>query len=398
MLSGGSMRLLVISPHYGYFIKGMVEAQAKIVDKIDVLVRHNRLAEISNYIPGSYFEYIKKYTRRNLVDLRNLPDNVEVHLVSMLYFAPDGKNKFLRDKMAREFEEFIKKKRIEFDLIHAHFTWPCGYICAQLKERFRLPLVITGHGFDVYDLPFRDPGWRRIVVHALSSADIILTVSRRNLRCIEELNVRKPIRVIPNGFDQALFHPRDSRECKRSLNIPTNKMVVLTVGNLVEVKGHRYLIEAMCNIITHEKDALCVIVGGGSLEKALMRKIREENLDDHIFLVGAKPHDEIPLWMNACDLFVIPSLSEGNPTVMFEALGCGKPVVATRVGGIPEIITSEDYGLLCNPGDPKDLAEKILIALDKKWDREKIRKYAEQFTWDNIAKQVMKVYENVLRK
>lgn len=84
--------------------------------------------------------------------------------------------------------------------------------------------------------------------------------------------------------------------------------------------------------------------------------------------------------MNACDLFVLPSLSEGNPTVMFECLGCGKPFIGTKVGGIPEIIVSDDYGLLCEPANSEDLAEKILIALDKEWDEEKIRNYAKQFT------------------
>jgi glycosyltransferase involved in cell wall biosynthesis len=90
-------------------------------------------------------------------------------------------------------------------------------------------------------------------------------------------------------------------------------------------------------------------------------------------------HDEIPVWMDACDVFVLPSLNEGSPIVMFESLGFGKPFVGTKVGGIPEIITSEDYGLLCEPANQKELAEKILAALDKEWDDEKIRKYAEQF-------------------
>ena len=89
-------------------------------------------------------------------------------------------------------------------------------------------------------------------------------------------------------------------------------------------------------------------------------------------------------------------MSEGNPTVMFEALGVGLPFIGTKVGGIPEIITSEDYGLLCEPANPEDLAEKILIALEKKWDKEKIRKYAQQFTWDNIVKQALKAYIKVL--
>jgi glycosyltransferase involved in cell wall biosynthesis len=81
---------------------------------------------------------------------------------------------------------------------------------------------------------------------------------------------------------------------------------------------------------------------------------------------------------------------------MFEALGCGKPFVGTNVGGIPEIIISEDFGLLCKPANPKDLTEKILIAIDKKWEYKKIMKYADQFTWNNISKVTIKAYEKVL--
>ncbi len=113
-------------------------------------------------------------------------------------------------------------------------------------------------------------------------------------------------------------------------------------------------------------------------------------------LAGGKPHNEIPLWMNACDLFVLPSLNEGNPTVMFEALGCGKPFVGTTVGGVPEVITSDAYGLLVEPADPGNLAENILVALDREWDQEAILRYAERFAWENIAKEIMGVYARVL--
>ena len=117
---------------------------------------------------------------------------------------------------------------------------------------------------------------------------------------------------------------------------------------------------------------------------------------DHVEFVGGKPHDKIPIWMNACDVFILPSLAEGNPTVMFECLGCGKPFIGTTVGGEPEIITSNNYGLLCEPANPKVLAEKILIALDKEWDGEKIRSYAERFRWENIAEEIMRVYKETL--
>lgn len=100
--------------------------------------------------------------------------------------------------------------------------------------------------------------------------------------------------------------------------------------------------------------------------------------------------------MNAADLFVLPSLNEGNPTVMFEALGCGKPFVGTRVGGIPEIITSEDYGLLVKPASVQDLADMLLKALTKEWDSERIVAYARQYSWGNIVGNMEHIYRSLL--
>jgi glycosyltransferase involved in cell wall biosynthesis len=118
---------------------------------------------------------------------------------------------------------------------------------------------------------------------------------------------------------------------------------------------------------------------------------------DYVKFVDGISHDEIPIWMNACDLFVLPSLRESFGVVQIEAMACGKPVVATYNGGSEEIITSEDYGLLCEPANPDKLAEKILIALDKEWGCDKIGEYAEQFTWETITKEIVAIYKSIIR-
>ena len=99
--------------------------------------------------------------------------------------------------------------------------------------------------------------------------------------------------------------------------------------------------------------------------------------------------------MNACDLFVLPSPNEAIRRLCLRPSGAGS-LVGTRVGGVPEVITSDKYGLLVEPADPEDLAEKILLALDREWDREAILAYSEQYTWENIAKEIMGVYKQVL--
>ncbi|GAB6100863.1 glycosyltransferase family 4 protein [Thermococcus atlanticus] len=333
---------------------------------------------------------------RNLRDY--VHDNVRVFFPRFFHLPVEFYRKRLGDNFFKAALRVITAEKLEFDLIHAHFTWPSGYAGAKLKDRFETPLIITAHGYDVYESPFRSGEWFEKIRFALNSANHIITVSKSNFQILtEKLGVPKDrLSVVPNGFDSQLFRPMDKFEARVKLGIPQDKRVLLNVANLVPVKGHSYLIDSIRKIANVEKDVVLYIVGNGPLRKELEAQIRRLNLEGIVRLVGARPHSEIPIWMNAADIFVLPSLSEGNPTVMSEALGVGLPFVGTAVGGVPEIIISGDYGLLCPPADPECLAEKILIALDKEWDREKIRRYAEQVTWKNVAKHMIKIYNKTL--
>jgi glycosyltransferase involved in cell wall biosynthesis len=329
------------------------------------------------------------------IDLTDTPVNVNIWQTPILYAPIDSQYKKLGNKHFKAAEKAIKKHNINFGIIHSHFTWSSGYAGAKLKEKYNVPLIITAHGYDIYSLPFKDEEWKSKIEYVLNAADHIITVSKSNLECIKKLNVNTPVTVLPNGYRADLFYPRNSEKCRNELNLPLDKKIILTVGNLVEIKGHKYLIEAMGEVIKHRKDLQCYIIGGGALEKKLKEQIISAGLEDFVTLVGSKPHSEIPIWMGACDLFVLPSLNEGNPTVMFECLGCGKPFVGTKVGGVPEIIISNDYGLLVKPSDSQALAKKIDISLVKEWNENKIIEYAEHYRWKNIAEEILQVYSNI---
>jgi glycosyltransferase involved in cell wall biosynthesis len=183
---------------------------------------------------------------------------------------------------------------------------------------------------------------------------------------------------------------------KKKLGLPPNKRLLLSVGNLVDGKGHTYLIDAMNVILKKRNDVILVIIGSGLLEERLRKKVTNLDLNEKIIFSGRKMHTEIPLWMNASDILILPSLHEGFPTVIPEALGCGKPVIGTRVGGIPEAIHSPDIGLLIKPRDPIALADAILDALEKKWNPETIITYAKQYSWNVLVKQFLEIYQQVL--
>ena len=384
----------MICHSYNDFQKDPTEINAPLFSSVHVLVRTNVIADVAQYLHLPIPQLVC-FSSHYKIDNDGTPANVHVYLTPVLYVPTDRGYKNLGDKHLSGVEALIQKQGITFDLIHAHFTWSSGYVGARLKEKYGVPFVITAHGEDIYSLPFKDAVWRKNIEYVLNTADAIITVSRSNLECIRKLDVDTPVHVIPNGFKEDLFCPKEMSECRRMLGLPKERRIILTVGIYEEVKGQKYLVEAVSQIIREKKDILCVMIGFGTERLALEKQIRSLGLEDHIILAGKKPHNEIPLWINACDFFVLPSLNEGNPTVLFEALGCGKPFVGTKVGGVPEIITSEVYGLLVNPADPEDLKVKILMALDRTWDREAIRAYAEQFTWENIAKKIQGVYTQV---
>ncbi|MBA2868484.1 glycosyltransferase [Methanococcus maripaludis] len=293
-------------------------------------------------------------------------------------------------------KRIIKKNNLNFDLVHAHFTWPCGYVAVKLKEDYKKKVVLTGHGFDVYELPFRNKFWNKKITDILKKVDKIITVSESNKKYLKVLGFNSI--VLPNGFTPKKFKFfKNKNGLKSELNIPLNKKIILHVGNLVKVKNQLNLINATNELQKKRKDFILYLIGGGPDEEKIITKIKELRLEDHVKVLGSKPHDEIPLWMNVADLFVLPSYSEGNPTVMFEALGCGLPYIGTNVGGVSEIITSEEYGLIYNnPDDYYILTELINKGLDKKWNSKKIIDYSKEFTWKKISKHILKTYSDMV--
>jgi len=201
---------------------------------------------------------------------------------------------------------------------------------------------------------------------------------------------------LPTGYDGKRFYPRDPQECRRTLRLPEKKRIILTIGSLVKVKGHIDLIHAINELKERSKDILCIILGEGNLRNELQKEIKKCGLEEVIKLVGRKPRDELPLWINACDIFVLPSLNEGNPTVMFEALACGIPFVSTNVGGVSEIITSKEYGLICESNDCMDLCNKMLEALNIKWNRDAIQSHALQYEWDSQRQNLLEIYKKFM--
>ncbi|MDE4907279.1 glycosyltransferase [Methanogenium marinum] len=257
---------------------------------------------------------------------------------------------------------------------------------------FRYIIISIHENIDWF---YQEVGMNHTLINnaAWSEVDALIIVNKKDVPVLQRY--KDQVYAIPNGFSPA-FHPIDTNIAREQLGLPKDGKIIFTLGNLIKRKGFNYLIDAMGQVCCQRDDVICFIGKRGPERDNLQKQIDQLHLGDKVKLLGSLPGDQLTFWMNACDFFVLASLNEGNPTVMFEALGCGKAFVGTKVGGVAEIIKSDDYGLTVEPTNSYDLAENILKALEREWDRGAILTYAEQFTWENISKAVLNLYDRLL--
>jgi glycosyltransferase involved in cell wall biosynthesis len=288
------------------------------------------------------------------------------------------------------------KKNFEFDLIDAHYVYPDGFAAVLLGRVFKKPVVVSARGSDI-NLFKTFPLIRKLLVCVLRRAVRVIAVSKALKEAVVQLGIpEEKISGIPNGVDPEKFYPVPKERARRELGLP-NRRTVLSVGNLNPNKGFDLVIKSFRVLIDrfHEKDIQLVIVGDGPYRSDLEKMILSLGLDGRVRMGGTVSHDRLHLWYSAADVFCLASSREGWPNVLLESLACGTPVVATGVGGIPEIISSDNVGLL-SERDATKIAEAIRAALKKSWPSDEIVAYAKRFTWEQSALAVWDVFDSVL--
>lgn len=284
-------------------------------------------------------------------------------------------------------KETVKKVHDEFafDVILATWAYPDCYAASLIAQNYQKPLVCRVHGSDI-NIGITSPWRSTLMATTFRQAKGIIAVTAALKEKIISLGIEpKKIHVIPNGIDEKLFKKLDKTTCRQKLGFKKEKQYVLFIGNLVEVKGIKYLIEAMKNVPEHID---LNIIGSGELIETLSSQIASLGLSHRVTLRGRMPHDEIPIWLNASDIFCLPSLNEGCPNVVVEALACGLPIVASNVGGIPELV-DERKGVLVDPADAKALAAAIKNVMSHPHDFNTDQ--GDRLSWQDNAKEVLNV-------
>ena len=291
-----------------------------------------------------------------------------------------------------------------FDLIDAHYAFPDGAAAMLLARHFRVPYCVTIRGGDI-DVLARHRIRRRVIRRTLSGAATVISVSAHLADGAVRMGLvpAARVRVIPNGVDVHRFRPRSRSEARRQLGLPVEGRLLVCAANLTAEKGQHVLVEAMAQLRrTGSTVPQLALIGSdqwgrGSYQERLQGRIDALGLRDRVSLLGSRPQQELPLWYSAADLLVLPTFREGCPNVVREALACGTPAVASRVGGVPELLPSPSLGTLVEPGDPAELATAIGRALEREWDRGAIAAWGGARTWETVGMEMNEILRALAR-
>ncbi len=281
------------------------------------------------------------------------------------------------------------------DIVLAYWVYPEGRGAVLAARGIGAPVILGARGSDVRRPP--DPWSFRLMRRTLRQADAVITVSEElRQRCIALGVPAAHVHTIPNGCDAAIFRPHGKSLMRAELGLSQDAEIVLFVGRLVPVKGISDLLEAVKRLAERRPRLQAALVGDGPLRAHVEALVNQFGLEGRVRLPGVRPIQEIAQWMAACDVLCLPSRSEGCPNVVLEAMACGRPVVASAVGGVPELVAPE-CGILVPPADPARLAAALDEALDRQWDETAIARRAQR-GWDQVAAETFEICRRVLNR
>jgi glycosyltransferase involved in cell wall biosynthesis len=278
-----------------------------------------------------------------------------------------------------------------FDAIDAHYFYPDGVAAVWLGRRFGLPVVVTSRGTDVNLIP-RHAIPRRLLRQGIAGASALVAVSAALKAVLVELGAPDDkVTVLRNGVETDLFRPPADRAAARAV-LGLTRPTLISVGLLIERKGHHRTIEAMRQL--PEFDLL--IVGEGPERERLSALIARFGLAERVRLAGARPHAELPALYGAADASVLASSREGWANVLLESMACGTPVVASNIWGNPEVVQTPAAGVIAEQNTPEGIAAGVRRLFGTAPGRPATRAYAERFSWDETTAGQLALFRKVI--
>jgi teichuronic acid biosynthesis glycosyltransferase TuaC len=279
------------------------------------------------------------------------------------------------------------------DLIFSYFLYPDGFAALKIGKALSVPVVVMGVGSDVHNIGDRFSAMHTRTV--LREADFVVAISDDLRKRVIAMGARpEKTRAVISGCDTGAFHVGDRLDARQKLLIDPVAQAVVYIGRMDVKKGLRELVEAAALLRPQRSNLHVYLVGDGPDRHLIDSAIQARNATSYIHALPGCAFDDVALWMTASDLVTLPSYMEGCPNVILEALACGRPVVATNVGGIPEIM-SDECGQLVPPREPAALACALAAVLDTAWDAAAISAH-ESRSWSAVAAELMEIFESLV--
>ncbi len=287
----------------------------------------------------------------------------------------------------------------QLDLLHVHYAVPhalCAYLAKQMVGE-KLKIVTTLHGTDITVLGY-DPSLRDMIRFGIEQSDMVTAVSRDLIReTVELLQVNKEIELVYNFVDKRRYYRREVSEIKKMF-APNGEKILMHISNFRPVKRVADVVEVFHKV--HEQlPAKLLFIGEGPELSTIRKMICERGLGQDVIFLGKQ--EDVAEVISLADVMLLPSEKESFGLVALEAMACGVPVVATRTGGIPEVVVDGQTGFLCDIGDVNKMAEQTLVLLQnktlyKEFSRVSVQRSCNTFCHDTIASQYERLYQKLL--
>ena len=290
----------------------------------------------------------------------------------------------------------------QINLLHVHCVYPDGVGVALAARLLGIPYVVTAHGSDInVYAEKRALGWQ--IKWALQNASAIIGVSDalcRKIRCLAPQAAERVAHIPCAGVDSKVFFVGDAESARRELQMREDGAIAVFAGRLVPIKSVNTLIAAwqrVCARFDKDDPSCLIIIGDGPERKPLERMTVELGISGRVRFIGEVNQQQLALWLRASTVFCLPTRNEGTPNTIVEALASGRPVVASRVGGIPELIYEHQNGLMVEPGDEEALATTIDSVIARSWGANDIAAGVSEFSWESLARRNAEVLRDASR-
>ncbi len=278
----------------------------------------------------------------------------------------------------------------DFDLIDAHYYYPDGVAAAEIARRLGKPFVVTARGTDLNLIP-EHPRPRQRILRTAEQAAASIGVCKALMDRLAELGADPAkLHVMRNGVDLERFRPEPQAEARAKLGWGAGHWL-LSVGHLIERKGHHIAIEAL----VHLPDVRLAIVGAGPEDAALRALAARLGVAERVHFAGQVPNTELRWWYSAADALVLCSSREGWANVLLESMACGTPVVATNIWGTPEVVAAPEAGVLMRQRSADALCRAWHVLASRAADRTATRRYAQNFSWVSTTQAQMALFDSL---